>query len=328
MRGKTKTMIRFASWYFLLLIPLIIYIFAIRRKKSALKFSSVRLLERSGLKKTIKHRIGRYCITLALILLAVALARPQLDNLDTPVWQKGIDIAIVLDVSGSMESVDMKPSRIDAALETIDAFIEKRPNDRIALIIFAGTAYTRIPLTLDHNVIRESLRQVSTSSVNEDGTAIRTAIAVGLNRLKSDAASKIMLLVTDGENNAGTINPTTASELARDLGVKVYTIGVGTDKTIIPVNVYGQIRYQQYEGGLDEELLRQIAEMTGGQYYRARDSKALSQIFSDINQLEKTEFEQDNFKQYTELAYDFIKIGLVLLAAGVFLERFYFILVP
>lgn len=322
-------MIRFASWYFLLLIPLIIYFFVLRRKKSALKFSSVRLLERSGLKKTIKHRIGRYCITLALILLAVALARPQLDNLDTPVWQKGIDIAIVLDVSGSMESVDMKPSRIDAALETIDAFIEKRPNDRIALIIFAGTAYTRIPLTLDHNVIRESLRQVSTSSVNEDGTAIGTAIAVGLNRLKkSDAASKIMLLVTDGENNAGTINPTTASELARDLGVKVYTIGVGTDKTIIPVNVYGQIRYQQYEGGLDEELLRQIAEMTGGQYYRARDSKALSQIFSDINQLEKTEFEQDNFKQYTELAYDFIKIGLVLLAAGVFLERFYFILVP
>jgi Ca-activated chloride channel family protein len=322
-------MIRFASWYFLLLIPLIIYFFVLRRKKSALKFSSVRLLERSGLKKTIKHRIGRYCITLALILLAVALARPQLDNLDTPVWQKGIDIAIVLDVSGSMESVDMKPSRIDAALETIDAFIEKRPNDRIALIIFAGTAYTRIPLTLDHNVIRESLRQVSTSSVNEDGTAIGTAIAVGLNRLKkSDAASKIMLLVTDGENNAGTINPTTASELAGDLGVKVYTIGVGTDKTIIPVNVYGQIRYQQYEGGLDEELLRQIAEMTGGQYYRARDSKALSQIFSDINQLEKTEFEQDNFKQYTELAYDFIKIGLVLLAAGVFLERFYFILVP
>lgn len=322
-------MIRFASWYFLLLIPLIIYFFVLRRKKSALKFSSVRLLERSGLKKTIKHRIGRYCITLALILLAVALARPQLDNLDTPVWQKGIDIAIVLDVSGSMESVDMKPSRIDAALETIDAFIEKRPNDRIALIIFAGTAYTRIPLTLDHNVMRESLRQVSTSSVNEDGTAIGTAIAVGLNRLKkSDAASKIMLLVTDGENNAGTINPTTASELAGDLGVKVYTIGVGTDKTIIPVNVYGQIRYQQYEGGLDEELLRQIAEMTGGQYYRARDSKALSQIFSDINQLEKTEFEQDNFKQYTELAYDFIKIGLVLLAAGVFLERFYFILVP
>jgi Ca-activated chloride channel family protein len=322
-------MIRFASWYFLLLIPLIIYIFAIRRKKSALKFSSVKLLEKSGLKKTIKHRIGRYCTTMALILLAVALARPQLDNLDTPVWQKGIDIAIVLDVSGSMESVDMEPSRLDAALETIDAFIEERPNDRISLIIFAGTAYTRIPLTLDHNVIRESLRQVNTSSVNEDGTAIGTAIAVGLNRLKkSDAASKIMLLVTDGENNAGVINPTTASELAGELGVKVYTIGVGTDRTIIPVNVYGQIRYQQYEGGLDEELLKQIAEMTGGQYYRARDSKALSRVFSSINQLEKTEFEQDNFKQYTELAYVFIKIGLMLLAAGVFLERLYFILVP
>jgi Ca-activated chloride channel family protein len=322
-------MIRFANWYFLFLIPLIAYIFLVRRKKSALKFSSVKMLEKSGLKKTIKHRIGRYCIVLALILLAVAMARPQLDNLNTPVWQKGIDIAVVLDVSGSMKSVDIEPSRLDAALETIDAFIEKRPRDRISLIIFAGTAYTRIPLTLDHNVIRESLKQVDTSSVNEDGTAIGMAIAVGLNRLKkSDAASKIILLVTDGENNTGTINPTTASELARDMGVKVYTIGVGTDKTIIPVQAFGQTLYRQYEGGLDEELLKQVAEMTGGQYYRARDSKSLPRIFSSIDQLEKTEFEQDHFKQYTELAYGIIKIALVLLMAGIFFERFYFILIP
>lgn len=322
-------MIRFASWYFLFLIPLFLYIFMVRRKKAALSFSSVKLFERSGLKKTIKHKIGRFLIALGLIFLSLAMARPQLDNLSMLVWQKGIDIAVVLDVSGSMKSVDIEPSRLDAALETIDDFIEGRPQDRIALIIFAGTAYTRVPLTLDHDVVRESLRRVDASSVNEDGTAVGMAIAVGLNRLKkSDAASKVMVLVTDGENNTGAINPNTASELARDIGVKVYTIGVGTDTTIIPVQVFGQTRYQQYAGGLDEELLKQIAEKTGGQYYRARDSKGLSEIFDSINQLEKTEFEEDNFKQYTELAFTFIKIGLVLLAAGIFLERFYFIQVP
>ena len=322
-------MIRFLNWYFLLLIPAVIYLFLIRRKKSALKFSSVKILENGGMKKTIKHRIGKFVITAAVVLLIIALARPQVLEGNLPVHEKGIDIAVVLDVSGSMQSVDFEPNRLAVALETIDKFVQQRPQDRISLIIFAGTAYTKIPLTLDHNIIRESLKEVSTESVNEDGTAIGMAISVGINRLKkSDAVSKIMLLVTDGDNNAGAISPEAASELAKELGIKIYTIGVGTDKTIIPVKVFGQTRYQQMEGGLNEELLQAIADTTEGQYYRAKDSKTLDAIFNNINRLEKTEFEQDHFRQYTDFAFIFIKIGLAMLLAGIFLDRYYFVQIP
>ena len=281
------------------------------------------------MKKTIKHRIGKFVTTAAVILLIIALARPQILEGNLPVHEKGIDIAIVLDVSGSMQSVDFEPSRLAVALETIDKFIRQRPQDRISLVIFAGEAYTKIPLTLDHNIIRESLKEVSTDSVNEDGTAIGMAISVGINRLKkSDAASRIILIVTDGDNNAGAISPEAASELAKELGIKIYTIGGGTDETIIPVRVFGQIRYQRMEGGLNEELLRAIADTTEGQYYRAKDSKTLDAIFNNINRLEKTEFEQDHFRQYSDLAFIFIKIGLVLLLAGIFLDRYYFVQIP
>ncbi len=322
-------MIRLADWYFLFLIPIVIYFFLIRKKKQALKFSSIKILKSAGFRDTIKHKIGKYIIVLSLVILTVALARPQLTRKAAPVWQKGIDIAMVLDVSGSMESVDFKPNRLEVARKTIQDFVEQRPQDRMSLIIFAGTAYTRIPLTLDHNIVRESLQEVSTQSVNEDGTAIGMAISVGLNRLKkSDTASGIIILVTDGDNNAGAINPDTASHLAEELGIKIYTIGVGTDETIIPVQFFGQTRYQQYQGGLNEKLLKNIAETTGGHYYRARDPKALSQIFSNINQLEKAEFEQDDFRQYTELAFILMKIALVLLLAGIFLDRCYYIRIP
>lgn len=322
-------MLRLASWYYLLLIPVIVYLLLIRKRKSALKFSCVKILEHGGMKKTIKHKIGKLVTAAGLILLVIALARPQLMESNAPVQESGIDIAVVLDVSGSMQSVDFEPSRLAVALDTIDNFIRQRPQDRISFVIFAGTAYTRIPLTLDHNIIRESLKEVSTDSVNEDGTAIGMAISVGLNRLKkSDASSKVILLVTDGDNNAGAISPEAATDLAKETGVKIYTIGVGSDKTIIPVKVFGQTRYQQAEGGLNEELLKYIADTTGGQYYRARDPKALTAVFDNINQLEKTEFEQDYFKQYTELAFLFIKMGLLLLLAGIFLDRCYFVQIP
>jgi len=300
-----------------------------RRKNAALNFSSVKMLQASGMKKSIWHLIGKVMICLGLISLATAMARPQRLDEDAPISEQGIDIAMVLDVSGSMESVDFKPNRLAVAVDTINSFIEDRPQDRISFIIFAGTAYTRIPLTLDHELIRQSLGEVSTESVNQDGTAIGMAISVGLNRLKkSDAASRIMVLVTDGDNNAGAINPTTASELAKDMGVKIYTIGVGTDQTIIPVNYFGQIRYQQAEGGLNEELLQEISNTTGGQYYRAKDAESLNQIFDNINQLEKSEFDRDNFRQYTELAFDLIKVALFLLLLGIFFDRFYFVQIP
>ncbi|KNY28678.1 vWA domain-containing protein [Pseudobacteroides cellulosolvens] len=322
-------MIQFANLYFLLLIPLIVFLFLIRKNRSVLKFSSVKLLESAGMRKTVKHKIGKYIILSGLIILVIALARPQLPQKAGPASQKGIDITMALDVSGSMQSVDFEPNRLEVARKTMEDFIKGRNDDRISLVIFAGTAYTRVPLTLDHNILRESLAGVHSKSVNQDGTAIGMAVSVGLSRLKkSDSASRILILVTDGDNNAGDIDPNTASQLAKDLGVRIYTIGVGSDKTIIPVDYFGQTRYQQVEGGLDEELLKNVANTTGGQYYRAKDPQALAQIFSTIDKLEKSKFQQDNFVQYHELAYILIEIGLLLLLAGIFIDKYYFVQIP
>ncbi|WP_010246552.1 vWA domain-containing protein [Acetivibrio cellulolyticus] len=322
---------RLANWYFLIFIPLIIYLFFVSRKKSALKFSSVKLLKSYGYKNKIRHKIGRYLVVLSLILMVIAMARPQLPEKNSPISKQGIDIAVALDVSGTMQSVDFEPNRLEVARKTIQDFVDQRPSDRIALIAFAGTAYTRVPLTLDHNVVRESLQDISFKSVNEEGTAIGMAISVGLNRLKkSTSPSKIMILLTDGDNNAGSIDPNTASTLAKDSGIKIYTIGVGSDKTIIPgTNEFGQTVYQEYESGLlNEDLLKKIAETTNGQYYRAKDSNALSQVFANINKLEKTDFEKDDFKQYTELAFILIIIALALLIVGIFLDSYYFVRIP
>jgi len=322
-------MIRLANPVFLIFIPLIIIAFFIKRKKSALKFSSVKLLKTHNIKNSFRHKIGKCLVALSSVLLVLALARPQLPQKDVPIIREGIDIAVILDVSMSMLSVDFEPNRLEVARKTIQDFIENRPTDRIALIIFAGTAYTRVPLTLDHDILRESLKQVKTESVNTDGTAIGMAVSVGVNRLKkSDSPSKIIILVTDGDNNAGTINPDTASELAKEMGIKIYTIGVGTDKTIIPTDFFGMTRYQQYEGGLNEELLKRIAETTHGQYYRVKDPKAMSQVFADIDKLEKAKFDEDNFKQYTELGFILIAIALILLVPGIFLDRYHYIRIP
>lgn len=322
-------MIRFANWWFLLLIPVVIYLFLAVKKKRGLQFSSVKLLQSAGNRKTIKHKIGKILILCGMILLITALARPQTTIRTNLIKQQGIDIAMLLDVSGSMQSVDFEPNRLEVARETIDDFIAGRTGDRVSLIIFAGTAHTRIPLTLDHNIVRESLKGVTTESVYQDGTAIGMAVSVGLNRLeKSDAASRIMILVTDGDNNAGTIDPVTASNLARELGIRIYTIGIGSDTLILPVDVFGQTQYQQYQGGFNEDLLKQIAETTGGQYFRAMDSKAMAKIFDTIDELEKTEFDDDNFKEYNELAFLLVALALVLLTAGIILDRYYFLQIP
>ncbi|MCL2151920.1 MAG: VWA domain-containing protein [Oscillospiraceae bacterium] len=322
-------MVRFANWWFLLLIPVAAYLFWLSRRRRGLKFSSVKLLIGVGAGKTIKDKIGKMLIFCGIILSLAAMARPQSTENIGFISQRGVDIAVILDVSGSMQSVDFEPNRMEVARKTTDNFISQRASDRVSLIIFAGTAYTRVPLTLDHNIVRESLAQVTTESVNTDGTAIGMAISVGINRLeKSDAASRIMILLTDGDNNMGAIDPLTASKLAQDLGIRIYTIGVGSDTMVIPVQVFGMTQFQQYPGGFNEELLKQIAENTGGQYFRALEPKALSQIFDTINQLEKTEFNNDNFTEYIELAFPLIKTALVLLMVGIILDKFYFVQIP
>jgi len=320
---------RFANWYILLLIPAILYIFLKQKHKASIKFSSVQILRSAGMKKTFKHKIGRYLIALSFVFFLIALARPQSPKPITPGDEKGIDIAMILDVSESMQSVDFEPNRLEVARDTIENFVDERYQDRIALVVFAGTAYSKVPLTLDHNVIQESLCSVNTDSVSDDGTAIGMAISVGINRLKnSEAQSKVMILVTDGDNNAGSISPSTASQLAKDLGIKIYTIGVGSDETIMPVDYFGKTVYQSYEGGLNEPLLKEIAQTTDGAYYRAKDSEALKKVFDEINNLEKTAFEQDQFRVYDELGFLFIKIGLITILLGLFLDRYYYIQIP
>jgi len=322
-------MIIFANIYFLIFIPFVVVAFLRKRKTSSLKFSSVALMKKTSKKVKLKHKIGSYLIIISLLLFIVALARPRIELAEAPIVNEGIDIALVLDVSGSMESVDFTPNRLEVARDTIENFIKQRYGDRLGFIVFAGSAYTKIPLTLDYDILRQSLSNVSVESVKEEGTAIGMAISVGVNRLKkSEADSKVMILVTDGDNNAGAINPETATKLARDLGIKIYSIGVGTDKTILPVEIFGQTRYQEYEGGLNEELLQNIAATTNGKYYRAKDSESLTTIFNEIDELEKTDFEQKHYKQYKELAYNFMKIALVFLVIGVFLDRYYFLQIP
>jgi Ca-activated chloride channel family protein len=318
-----------ANWWFLLFIPLAVWLFWLTNKKRSLRFSSVKLLRAAGGGKTFKHKIGKILVLGGIILAIIALARPQtLDRAD-PLYHQGIDIAMILDVSGSMQSVDFEPNMLEVARQTMDDFIAKRLGDRLSFIIFAGEAFTRIPLTLDNNAVRESLTGVTIDSIGQDGTAIGMAISVGMNRLKkSEAESRVMVLVTDGDNNAGAIDPMTAARLAEELGVKIYTIGVGTDETILPVEVFGQTQYQQVEGGLNEDLLKQIADVTGGEYYRAEDKKALSQIFDTIDRLEKTNFEDNQYMEYNELAFPLIAIALVLLLAGIFLDRYYFMQIP
>ncbi len=319
---------RFSQWYFLVFIIPVILLFLLSGKQS-LPFSNVGLLKQTGRASIIKHRIGRWFIAAAMCSFIIAMARPQIPTDVLPAQGQGIDIMMILDVSGSMESVDFKPNRLEVARETIDNFIDKRFEDRIGLVIFAGTAYTRVPLTLDHDVVKASLQDVSTASVGEDGTAIGMAISVGINRLKkSQANSKVMILVTDGDNNAGAISPDTAAQLASEEGIKVYSIGVGTDQTIMPVDFMGQTRYQTMDSGLNEPLLQSIADSTGGQYFRAADEEKLTATFEDIDQLEKTDFDQDEFMLYDELAFVFIKLGLLLMLIGIFLDRYLFIRIP
>jgi len=322
-------MIRFANWWFLLMIPLAIYLFVFGKKRRGLQFSSVKLLRSAGIKKTVKHVIGKVIVSCGVVLSLVALARPQTTERTDFLRRQGIDIAVILDVSGTMRSVDFEPNRLEVARKTIDRFIAERSSDRIALIVFAGTAYTRIPLTLDHGVVRESLADVSLESVSRDGTAIGMAISVGLNRLKkSDTVSRIIILVTDGDNNAGAIDPMTASMLAQEMGIRIYTVGIGSDSLILPVQTFGQIQYRQYQGGFDEELLRRIAETANGLYFRAADPRALERVFDTINQLERTEFPDDHFREYRELAYPVVLAALTFLLIGVVLDKYCFLQIP
>ena len=271
---------------------------------------------------------------LAIALMVVALARPQIVQGKETIKGEGVDIALALDISGSMASLDFQPkNRLEAAKQVIGDFIGKRPYDKIGLVVFASEAFSQAPLTLDRNALDRSLQQVelATDLGLDDGTAIGLGIANAANMLaQSEAKSKVMILLTDGVHNAGEIDPLTAAEAAKALGIKIYTVGAATPGQVpVPVqDMFGgtQIAYQESE--IDEETLRQVADMTGGKYFRAEDSRGLKAIYNSIDKLEKSQVEVQVFNQYQELAGWLLAPALLLLLAAMVLKQTIFRTAP
>ena len=251
---------------------------------------------------------------LAVCCLIIALARPQTRNDEQLVNGEGIDIVLCLDISGSMLAQDFTPNRMEAAKNVASEFIDGRPTDRIGLVIFSGEAFTMCPLTTDRNVLKAQLFNVQ-SGLLEDGTAIGSGLATGVDRLRnSPSKSKVIILLTDGENNGGLIDPNTAKEIAKSVGVRVYTIGMGTEGFApVPVQTPGGVVMQREKVNIDEKLLTQIANETGGHYYRAKDNESLKNIYNEIDQLEKSKIEVNTIRRYTEEFFPFA------LAAAIFL---------
>jgi Ca-activated chloride channel family protein len=241
---------------------------------------------------------------LALAFLVAALARPQTSGVNTrTTTTEGIDIVLSIDVSSSMLAKDLKPNRLEALKEVASEFVLDRLNDRLGLVVYAGESYTKTPLTTDTEITLSALKELDYGAI-EDGTAIGMGLATAVNRLKeSDGLSKVIILLTDGVNNSGFIEPQTASNLALEYGIKIYTIGIGTNGnalTPIAYNADGSFRYGMRTVEIDEQLLEEIANLTGGAYYRATDNKSLEEIYDEINQLEKTEVEEFSFYTYDE----------------------------
>lgn len=319
-------MFKFASPYFLLLIPIIIYLFLRKRSNLGITVPGIEPLRAYKIKSK-KYLLGKYLILLSLILMCVALARPQMIYENRVVKKNGIDIAISLDLSQSMLQDDFSPNRLEKAKEVLGEFIDKRGNDRLSLIVFGGDAYTKVPLTFDHNVVKEMVSKLTVDDITSNNrTAIGMGIGVALNRLKnSEAKSKVIILLTDGENNSGEMSPSAAADIAKELGIKIYTIGIGAREIQIPT-LFGYQTVKNNE--LDENLLQNIAKTTGGEYFRAGDSKEFKEIFNKIDELEKTKIDGRSFYDKQEMFEGILKVSLILLLIGVFFQYLIYIIIP
>ena len=312
--------------YFLLLVllvPMILwYVFKEKQSHADLQFSSLRAFRgiRHAGRVWLRHLLFA-CKVLAIVFLVTALARPQSSNSWQPYSSEGIDIVLGLDISTSMLARDFTPDRLEAAKEVATKFILERPQDRIGLVVFAGESFTQCPLTTDQAVLVNLLREVQSGMI-EDGTAIGLVLANAVNRLKdSPAKSKVVILLTDGVNNRGSIAPVTAAELAKTYGIRVYTIGVGTyGEAPYPVQTPFGIQLQNVPVEIDEAVLKQIASVTGGQYFRATDNDKLQQIYNEIDQLEKSKVEVKHFSKREEQYFWFGLVGMLLLVTEALLR--------
>ena len=312
--------------YFLLglLIPVMIIWYVIKNSntQAGIKVSSIKSF--AGLnswKNTLRH-LPFILRLLSIACIITALARPQTKTDEQQAEGDGVDIVLCIDVSGSMTAQDFTPNRMEAAKKVAQNFIDNRVTDRIAIVIFSGESFTQCPLTTDKAVLKSAVENIR-NGLLEDGTAIGDGLATSVDRLRSSKSkSKVVILLTDGENNGGLIGPTNAKEIAKAFGIKVYTIGVGTDGYApFPVRTEMGVIMQQQKVTIDEKLLREIAGETGGKYFRARDNASLAHIYKEIDGLEKSKVEISTLTRYTEKFFPFVMIGLGLLLLE-FLLRF------
>jgi len=330
MRGVT-----FVNPEFFLLLILVPAMIVWYWKRSRKQLSEIRVPTLRGFQfapRTWRQRF-RHLLFLsrlaAFILLVVALARPQSSSSGENVTTEGIDIVLAMDISGSMLAEDLRPNRVEASKHVAADFIEGRPNDRIALVIFAGESFTQCPLTLDHGILKNLLSQVKTGMI-EDGTAIGMGLATAVTRVKdSKAKSRVIILLTDGVNNRGEIDPLTSAGIAQTFGVRVYTIGVGTvGMAPYPVQTPFGTQYQNVPVEIDEPLMRNIAEQTGGKYFRATDNQKLKAIYQEIDQLEKTKIEVTQFRRHKEEFYSAAMLAGIFLLLEILLSQTYLRKIP
>ncbi len=300
-----------------LIIPLLTfwYIKKSKERNGTVMVSSINSFKKSSSWKNVFRHVLFACRMLAIACLILAIARPQFKNEQQLTNGEGIDIVLCLDISGSMLAQDFTPNRMEAAKNVASEFIDSRPTDRIGLVIFSGESFTMCPLTTDRSVLKSQLFNVQ-SGLLEDGTAIGSGLATSVERLRSSTSkSKVIILLTDGENNGGLIDPNTAKEIAKSLHVRVYTVGVGTEGFApVPVQTPGGVIMQREKVSIDEKLLTQIANETGGKYFRAKDNESLSAIYKEIDQMEKSKIEITTFTRYNEQFFPF-----ALIAAGLLL---------
>lgn len=311
--------------WFLLIVPLAIVWYVLRHKKqdAAVRFSDLNGFAK--LPKTWKAYLRHLLFALkvvALALLIVALARPQSSSTNKKSNIEGIDIVMAMDVSGSMLARDLKPDRLTAAKEVASNFVEGRPGDRMGLVIFSGESFTQVPLTTDHGVMLNMLAEMKNGLI-DDGTAIGDGLATAISRLKdSDAISKVIILLTDGMNNAGSVDPYTAAEMAKLFGIRVYTIGVGSYGTApYPVQTPFGTQIQQMKVEIDEKLLQNIANNTDGKYFRATSTQKLDEVYQEIDKLERSKIEVTEFSRLHEEFYPLVAWALALLLLEFLLRK-------
>ena len=323
----------------LALIPLLLALFWYehkRREGASFRFSSLSLMRQIGTTWRVRWSFLPWVLRVfVLVLLLIALSGPRKLLTQSRISSEGIDIVLALDVSGSMSAEDyvingQRISRLDIIKSTVEDFIKQRPDDRLGLVVFGSQAYTVCPLTTDHEWLLENLHQVRIGVI-EDATAIGSGIATSLLRLKnSSTKTKVIVLLTDGVNNSGKIDPLTAAKTAQAMGIKVYTIGAGTTG-IVPFPVtdeFGNKHYEEAQFDLDEDTLKKIAAMTGGEYFRAADTESLRHVYAQIDKLEKTKIEKKGYKQYEPLFWYFVDAALVLLALEIILTNTVFLKIP